>query len=94
MSFKDPNAPEGKCPVIVSDGWKSHACLRPIKRNGLCGIHASHEDRRLARQQEAEQRRKAARLSKLLGISVTPEWQGGYRIPRGAVNQYLAEHPE
>ena len=51
-----------KCPERVhSPGtFSSHRCDRPVKRDGLCGIHAAAADKR-ARAAEEYQRKAAAR---------------------------------
>lgn len=48
------------CPKPVYDhgGWRSHACGKPIKRRGLCGIHAAAEER-VEKNNQARDRAKA-----------------------------------
>lgn len=51
-----------KCPVNVSDsarGWHPFPCNRPIKRDGMCGIHAAAVDRRQANATARAERTKA-----------------------------------
>lgn len=38
------SAPE-TCPKESWDGWRSFSCGRPVKRDGLCGVHAGAKDR-------------------------------------------------
>lgn len=55
-----PSITEGQCPELVSDGQRSvsfHRCGRPIKRNGLCGLHAAAKERRAKRDQEWQEAR-------------------------------------
>jgi hypothetical protein len=33
------------CPERTGETWNRHPCGRPIKRNGMCGIHAAAKDR-------------------------------------------------
>lgn len=36
---------EQACSETTWDGWHSHPCRRPVKRNGMCGPHAAGKDR-------------------------------------------------
>ena len=48
------------CPVTMSIGvWTSRICGKPVKRDGLCGLHASAAERRKANS-EARQVKGAA----------------------------------
>lgn len=34
-----------RCPREIWNGFQSYGCGRPVKRDGLCGIHAAADDR-------------------------------------------------
>ena len=89
---------EKKCPKIIhDDGWgfHSHVCGRPVKRDGLCGMHAAAKERRergdAARLEEARARQNArterdqvaAALSRATGLLIRGGWQD---------NQYVIDH--
>jgi len=40
--------PSETCQVITGEAWSRHPCGRPVKRNGMCGIHAAAAERRAA----------------------------------------------
>lgn len=65
-----------KCPEMVSQGmWDGVApCGRPVKRDGLCGIHARAKEQREAkadkgREEAAEARMMKDLLTKLAGVA-------------------------
>lgn len=65
------------CPAIISHvgGWGSHRCAKPIKRDGLCGVHAAAKDKRErndAERAEKERSREAlaVQIHELLGIEL------------------------
>lgn len=49
-----------RCPVEQWEGFTSWQCSRPVKRDGLCGIHAAAKERR---QRNDQDRREARRVS-------------------------------
>jgi hypothetical protein len=69
------------CPMSVHSGsvWHPRTCGKPIKRDGMCGVHAAARDRRNANDAERarrseERRQKAFRLTDLLGVPVHASW--------------------
>ena len=54
------------CPVDIWDGWHSHPCRRPIKRNGKCGLHAAADERR--ERNEADRKAKARERDRLAEV--------------------------
>lgn len=62
-----------RCPVDVWNNYQAHTCGKPVKRDGLCGIHAAAKDRRernaIASRQAAHGRKeRASRIRTLLGL--------------------------
>lgn len=60
MSYRDatgkPMQVPGACPELVMGGpWdRSKRCNRPVKRDGLCGIHARAKEKAAEREAERE----------------------------------------
>ena len=65
------------CKRSVSiDSWHSRACGRPVKKDGLCGIHVAVVERRaVKRQAELDKRTRgkaaAAKLAAKIGMKVS-----------------------
>ena len=82
MSAERSSVVEATCQKIVRGDWSSHRCGRPIKSDGLCGIHLAAENRKLAneqKRQEEKQRDDAIRaeaevIGQKLGIAVTADY--------------------
>lgn len=56
-----------RCPVDVQDfgGFRFHLCGRPVKRNGMCGLHARVEEQRELRDREYREEYRANEELKL-----------------------------
>lgn len=74
------------CPEILrsGDAWsrRSYRCGKPIKRDGLCGVHAAAKDRRAKGDRERverEQRAKvlADRVEAITGVRPYVRWEYG-----------------
>lgn len=73
----------GACQVSVygHDRWaRSTTCGKPVKRDGMCGIHAAAKERRAKNDQQRDAKRErgkqiAAALTDLLGL---PVYHHGY----------------
>ena len=74
---------DDRCPRWTGDTWHQRPCGRPVKRRGLCGIHAAADERAQAnatardaadraRDDQARRCREAASdLSQALGFDVS-----------------------
>lgn len=75
--------PNETCPVRVQDigtGWKE-LCGRPVKRNGMCGIHARSADLQTARKHEVQDKyQELHRLQKQLALLNVKCRVDGYRL--------------
>lgn len=79
------------CPETVSNvnGFHFRECGRPVKRNGLCGIHAASKKRE--RNDAARLERKAAAqviVDRLLahGVRAYVAWDGNPEVSMGAAD--------
>ncbi len=52
------------CPALVAShgGWRHNPCGRPIKRDGLCGIHAAAKEKMRANDEAAQARTAEAQV--------------------------------
>lgn len=77
------------CKVEKWDGWRSRACGRPVKRDGMCGIHAGAKERgerqRRAKEEALEQKRanSAVIVERLVrhGVSARVGFDGSVFLP-------------
>lgn len=53
------------CSETTWDGWRSHPCRRPVRRDGLCGPHAAGRDRHI--KAEADRAAKSQERKRLDG---------------------------
>ena len=97
------------CPeVVYSGGWgSSHKCGRPVKRDGLCGLHASAKERRErndAERRDRERERRdvraergqiAAAISRATGLLVEAAYSEDlYAIDHAAALAWLRTREE
>lgn len=91
------HAPKPGCPALVSQpgrGVSVHQCSRKIARRGLCGLHASaeeraerkdqqrREDEALAKEQMTAAQARVDRLTEALGVRLTLVTSTPYEGPQ------------
>lgn len=71
------------CPEVIMRDWSSSVCGKPVKRDGLCGVHANAKDKRAAGDVKAAELRRTERahedelrsLSTRLGFPVVSNYE-------------------
>lgn len=81
-----------RCPEEMWDGWHGHICGKPVKRRGLCGVHAAAVERkeRNAADKEREKEERSATSAQWVerlarhGITANVGYDGHLVMPGAA----------
>jgi hypothetical protein len=81
MTSPEKQPAKTRCTAQVSQGWSGFAaCGKPVKRDGMCGVHANAMDKRKAGKDAAVVRQRAMdetqlvaqAVSEITGLTITP----------------------